>query len=64
VALTLGIKEYAVKKNREQASKFTKEDLFRFYETTYGAISGIKCGDLTPSSALKTVTARLFFEKK
>ena len=64
IAAALGLKEYAVKKNREQASKFSKEDLLRFYETTYGAISGVKCGELTPASALKAVTARLFFEKK
>ena len=63
VAAALGIKEYAAKKNREQASKFTKEQLLSLYEGVYSAISGIKCGDLTPSSALKSVTARLFFEK-
>ncbi len=63
VALTLGLKEYAVKKNREQAAKFTKEALLRFYDLTYGAISRIKCGELTPAAALKAVTAGLFFNK-
>ncbi|MBR2646942.1 MAG: DNA polymerase III subunit delta [Clostridia bacterium] len=62
VAAALGIKEYAAKKNREQAAKFKKEELLRLYNEIYGAISGIKCGELTPASALKTVTARLFFE--
>ena len=61
VAAALGIKEYAAKKNREQAAKFTKEELLNLYNALYGAISAIKCGELTPASALKTVTARLFF---
>ena len=61
VAAALGIKEYAAKKNREQAAKFTKEELLTLYNDVYGAISGIKCGELTPPSALKMVTAKLFF---
>lgn len=61
VAATLGIKEYAARKNREQAAKFGKDKLLTFYEAVYGAISGIKCGKLAPASAFKTVTAKLFF---
>ena len=61
VAAALGIKEYAAKKNREQAAKFAKEELLLLYDAVYGAISAIKCGELTPPSALKMVTARLFF---
>ncbi len=60
-ATALGLKEYAVKKNREQAAKFTKEQLLGYYDAVYGAISGIKCGELTPSAAMKAVTAKLFF---
>ena len=63
VATALGIKEYAARKNREQAAKFGKERLLELYNAVYGAISDIKCGILTPPSALKTVTAKLFFEK-
>lgn len=63
VAAALGIKEYAAKKNREQAAKFEKGELLRLYDGVYGAISAIKCGKLTPQSALKTVTAKLFFGK-
>lgn len=63
VAAALGIKEYAAKKNREQAAKFNKEELLLLYNAVYGAISDIKCGELTPPSALKMVTARLFFGK-
>ncbi len=61
VATALGIKEYAAKKNREQASKFTKEELMGFYNAVYGAVSDVKCGVKTPSAALKAVTAKLFF---
>ncbi|MBQ8291352.1 MAG: DNA polymerase III subunit delta [Clostridia bacterium] len=62
LAATLGIKEYAVKKKREQVQQFPKGALLKTYEGMYGAISGIKCGKMTPDSALKTATARLFFE--
>ena len=63
VATALGIKEYAAKKNREQAAKFGKGELLALYGGVYQAISDIKCGVLTPSAALKTVTAQLFFRK-
>ena len=61
VALALGIKEYAAKKNREQASKFSTNELLRIYSGVYEAIGDIKCGKLTPQSAWKTVVAQLFF---
>ena len=63
VATALGIKEYAARKNREQAAKFGKERLLGLYNAVYGAISDIKCGIVTPPSALKAVTAKLFFEQ-
>ena len=62
VAAALGIKEYAAKKNREQAAKFGKDKLLELYNAVYGAISSIKCGEIAPASALKTVTMKLFFE--
>ena len=62
IATALGLKEYAVRKNREQAAKFTKEEILEYYNTVYGAISALKCGELTPSGALKAVTAKLFFK--
>ena len=62
VAATLGIKEFAAKKNREQAAKLGKKRVESLYKSVYGAISDIKCGKTTPNSALKTVTAKLFFE--
>ena len=61
IANALGIKEYAAKKNREQAAKFPKGELLRVYNGVYQAISDVKSGVMTPPSALKAVTARLFF---
>ncbi len=61
VALALGLKEYSVKKSREQAAKLPKSEIFALYEGVYTAIAQIKCGELTPAAALKTVTAKLFF---
>ena len=63
IATVLGSKEFIVRKNRSQAAKFAKGELLRVYEGVYGAISDIKCGNMTPASALKTVTAKLFFVK-
>lgn len=62
VASALGMREFAVKKNREQAAKFSREQLYRYYQRLYRTISALKCGELTPTAALKTVTAGIFFE--
>ena len=62
IAGSLGLKEYAVKKRREQAAQLGKDKLLKTYEGVYGAISAIKSGKMTPESALKTATLRLFFE--
>jgi hypothetical protein len=51
-----------VKKNREQAEKFTKEEILEYYNTVFNAISALKCGEITPSGALKAITAKLFFK--
>lgn len=62
IATALGIKEYAVKKNREQAAKFKKTELLERYACVYEAVCAVKCGELTPYSAFSTVTAKIFFE--
>ncbi len=61
VALALGIKEYAAKKNREQAKKYGRETVFALYEKTYAALNGIRGGEFTPDGAMKRVTMELFF---
>lgn len=62
IANVLGLKEFAVKKRREQANALGKDKLLQTYEGLYTAISCIKSGKMTPESALKTATLRLFFE--
>jgi DNA polymerase III delta subunit len=62
IAAVLGIKEYAAKKKREQAAKFKGNYLFETYHAVFNALSDIKCGKITPPSALKRVTAELFFK--
>jgi len=64
IAAVLGIKEYAAKKKRDQAAKFQGESLFETYNGVFQALSDIKCGKITPSSALKRVIAELFFQKE
>lgn len=61
VAAALGLKEYAVKKNREQASRMGREEVKRLYALVNRAIGEIKSGEVTPPSALNRVTAALFF---
>ena len=61
IAAELGMKEFAVRKNKDQALKFSPQDLLSYYEGVYGAISSIKCGELTPQAAVKLVTAKIFF---
>lgn len=63
IALALGMKEYSVKKNREQARSFADGEALGLYNAVYEAVSKIKCGELSPDSAWKKVTAELFFQK-
>lgn len=60
VAATLSISEYVVKKNRTLASKMGQDLILATYRDLYETISMIKCGEITPQSALKLTTARLF----
>lgn len=61
LAKSLEMKEYAVKKNREQAAKFTKEGLLFYYNGIFGAISDMRMGKLTPDGAMELVIAQIFF---
>lgn len=64
VASALGLREYAVKKNREQAQKLGKAEVLRCYRRVNEAIGAVKSGELTPASALEKVTAGLVFGEK
>lgn len=61
IAAALSMNAYAVKKNRELAGKFGRTRIAELYECVFSAISGFKCGELTQSSALRLVTAKIFF---
>ena len=59
IAASLSMKEYAVRKSKEQAAKFTPEALMEYYTSVYEAIAAVKCGELTPSAAVQRVSARV-----
>lgn len=59
-----GMKEYAVKKNREQAYMITENNLQNYVNLIYKSISDIKIGNVTPVSALQTCENALFFANK
>jgi len=57
----LKMKEYGVKKSREQARAVGEEKLKKYVSVIYDAVSGIKCGLVTPKNALQKVNNILFF---
>lgn len=57
----LKMKEYGVKKSREQAERIGQSRLEELVEYVYRAISDMKCGQLTPQSAMQTVQNAIFF---
>ncbi len=57
----LKMKEYGVKKSREQARAIGEERLKKYVKITYSAISEIKGGLAIPKNALQTVNNSLFF---
>lgn len=61
LASSLGMKEYAVTKNREQARRIGAVALRGYLAAVYEAVSGIKGGLITPPAALQKVKCTLFF---
>ena len=57
----LKMKEYGVKKSREQARAIGEEKLKNLISDIYCTLSEIKCGNLTPNSALQTINGKIFF---
>ncbi len=58
----LKMKEYGVKKSREQAERIGLKRLEKWVEYIYSCISDMKCGRLTPQSAVLTVQNAIFFD--
>ncbi len=59
-----GMKEYAVKKTREQASQIGANNLKNYVNLFYKSIADVKCGVITPLSALQICENTLFFSGK
>ncbi len=62
IGKALGIKPYAVQKNRETAARFGKERVKEFYIRLYELSCASKSGLMTKESALKEAIAKIFFE--
>lgn len=59
-----GLKEYAVKKNREQAAAIGTKNLASYVNMVYGAVSDIKNGVSVPASALLKCETAIFFGRE
>lgn len=62
LASLLKMKEYGVKKSREQADSLGQEKLEKYVKEIYASVSDLKCGNITPQSALQRVNEKIFFE--
>lgn len=61
-AQALGMKEYAVRKSREQASRFSTDALGGYYADLYEALATARAGEITFSAALETAIGKIFFK--
>ena len=61
LAELLKMKEYGVKKSREQAFAIGEEKLKHLISDIYSVLSEIKCGNLAPNSALQAINGKIFF---
>ena len=59
-----GMKEFAVKKNREQALMIGEDSLKKYVGGIYEAISNVKSGLITPASALQNCENMIFFGRE
>lgn len=57
----LKMKEYGVKKSREQARAIGVKKLTRYINCIYGCISDVKCGLMSPPAAYSYVKNEIFF---
>ncbi|MDE5667088.1 MAG: hypothetical protein K2I29_02500, partial [Clostridia bacterium] len=57
----LKMKEFGVKKSREQAERLGAKTLEKNVDYIYSRIADLKCGRLTPQSALLLVQNSIFF---
>ncbi len=62
VSKALGIKPYAVKKNREAAARLGRERTAELYQALFSLSSGAKSGEYTKTGALAAAVAKIFFD--
>ncbi len=62
IAAALGVKPYAVQKNREIVKRLGKEKVRAFYSALYELSCGMKNGTYTKSGALFAALAKIFFD--
>ena len=60
LSVLLKMKEYGVKKSREQAYSIGGDRLKYLLCEIYSALAEIKCGNLTPNSALQAINGKIF----
>lgn len=61
VAALLGVKPYAVQKNRETVRRLGRERVTAFYQKLYALTAGAKNGTFTKTGALTAAVAEIFF---
>lgn len=61
VAKILGIKPYAVQKNRDIASRMGRATIKEYYASLYRLSADMRCGLITKESALDAAVAKIFF---
>ena len=57
----LKMKEYGVKKSREQARLLGKDKIERTVQYVYRTLADVKCGNLVGATAFNLVISHLFF---
>ncbi len=62
VSKALGIKPFAVQKNRETAARLGKKRVEELYSRLYALSAGARSGAYSKSGALLSATAKIFFE--
>jgi DNA polymerase III delta subunit len=61
-AQALGMKEYAVKKSREQAARFKRGEPQMYYTEIFETLAAARSGEITFPTALKMVIEKIFFK--
>lgn len=64
LAKQLGMKEFAVKRTREQARRFGADRAEKLGMAIYSAIASVKCGEITQESAYRQVCSFVFFGQR